>query len=61
MSTQKCILNVRLASLYGSYGADASAEGVQRDLLPLIEGSTISTKYGNIKSKWTGATSSETQ
>jgi ATP-dependent HslUV protease ATP-binding subunit HslU len=29
-------------------GADASAEGVQRDLLPLIEGSTISTKYGNI-------------
>merc|ERR1712025_1296936 len=27
---------------------DASAEGVQRDLLPLIEGSTISTKYGNI-------------
>ena len=36
-----------------SYGADASAEGVQRDLLPLIEGSTISTKYGNIKSKTT--------
>lgn len=29
-------------------GADASAEGVQRDLLPLIEGSTISTKYGNV-------------
>ncbi len=35
-----------------SYGADASAEGVQRDLLPLIEGSTISTKYGNVKSKF---------
>jgi ATP-dependent HslUV protease ATP-binding subunit HslU len=33
----------------GDYrGADASAEGVQRDLLPLIEGSTISTKHGNI-------------
>ena len=33
----------------GDYrGADASAEGVQRDLLPLIEGSTISTKYGNV-------------
>ena len=32
-----------------SYGADASAEGVQRDLLPLIEGSTIATKYGNVK------------
>eukprot|EP00611_Tribonema_gayanum_P024061 TRINITY_DN5212_c0_g2_i1.p1 TRINITY_DN5212_c0_g2~~TRINITY_DN5212_c0_g2_i1.p1 ORF type:complete len:521 (+),score=171.69 TRINITY_DN5212_c0_g2_i1:132-1694(+) len=29
-------------------GADASAEGVQRDLLPLIEGSTITTKHGNI-------------
>lgn len=28
--------------------ADASSEGVQRDLLPLIEGSTISTKYGNV-------------
>lgn len=29
-------------------GADASSEGVQRDLLPLIEGSTISTKHGNV-------------
>jgi ATP-dependent HslUV protease ATP-binding subunit HslU len=28
--------------------ADASAEGVQRDLLPLIEGTTISTKHGNV-------------
>jgi ATP-dependent HslUV protease ATP-binding subunit HslU len=28
---------------------DASAEGVQRDLLPLIEGTTITTKYGNVK------------
>merc|ERR1711871_1732180 len=33
----------------GDYrGADASAEGVQKDLLPLIEGSTISTKHGNV-------------
>lgn len=32
-----------------SYGADVSREGVQRDLLPLIEGCTISTKYGSIK------------
>ncbi|KAG9409456.1 hypothetical protein AC1031_019715 [Aphanomyces cochlioides] len=33
----------------GTYrGADASDEGVQRDLLPLIEGSTISTKHGNV-------------
>jgi ATP-dependent HslUV protease ATP-binding subunit HslU len=29
-------------------GADASSEGVQRDLLPLIEGSTINTKFGNV-------------
>lgn len=30
------------------HGADASAEGVQRDLLPLVEGCTISTKHGNV-------------
>jgi len=30
-------------------GADVSREGVQRDLLPLIEGSTVSTKHGTIK------------
>ena len=30
-------------------GADVSREGVQRDLLPLIEGSTVSTKYGPLK------------
>lgn len=30
-------------------GADVSREGVQRDLLPLVEGSTVSTKYGMIK------------
>ena len=29
--------------------ADVSREGVQRDLLPLIEGTTVSTKYGPIK------------
>jgi ATP-dependent HslUV protease ATP-binding subunit HslU len=32
-----------------SYGADVSREGVQRDLLPLVEGCTVSTKYGPIK------------
>jgi ATP-dependent HslUV protease ATP-binding subunit HslU len=31
-------------------GADVSREGVQRDLLPLVEGSTVNTKYGPIKS-----------
>jgi ATP-dependent HslUV protease ATP-binding subunit HslU len=34
----------------GEYaGADVSREGVQRDLLPLVEGCTISTKYGSLK------------
>jgi len=32
-----------------SSGQDVSREGVQRDLLPLVEGSTVSTKYGMIK------------
>jgi ATP-dependent HslUV protease ATP-binding subunit HslU len=31
------------------HGADVSREGVQRDLLPLVEGSTVSTKYGMVK------------
>ncbi|ESQ16226.1 MAG: ATP-dependent protease [Thiohalocapsa sp. PB-PSB1] len=31
-------------------GADVSREGVQRDLLPLVEGSTVSTKHGMVKS-----------
>ena len=33
----------------GFRGADVSREGVQRDLLPLIEGTTVSTKYGPVK------------
>lgn len=37
---------------YLSKSADASAEGVQRDLLPLIEGTTISTKYGNVNTDY---------
>ena len=32
-----------------SSGPDVSREGVQRDLLPLVEGSTVSTKHGMIK------------
>jgi len=32
-----------------SGGGDISREGVQRDLLPLVEGSTVSTKYGMVK------------
>merc|ERR1711865_953781 len=36
----------------GMGSADASAEGVQRDLLPLIEGSTINTKHGNVNTDY---------
>ena len=34
---------------HGSSGPDVSREGVQRDLLPLVEGCTVNTKYGLIK------------
>lgn len=34
------------------YGADASSEGVQRDLLPIIEGSVVSTKHGNVNTDY---------
>jgi len=34
----------------GGHGPDVSREGVQRDLLPIVEGSTITTKYGPVKS-----------
>jgi len=33
----------------GSHGPEVSREGVQRDLLPIVEGSTVSTKYGPVK------------
>jgi ATP-dependent HslUV protease ATP-binding subunit HslU len=33
----------------GTYGGGVSREGVQRDLLPLIEGTTVATKYGPVK------------
>jgi ATP-dependent HslUV protease ATP-binding subunit HslU len=36
-------------SEHGGSGADVSREGVQRDLLPLVEGSTVSTKYGSVR------------
>jgi len=36
----------------GSRSTDASAEGVQRDLLPLVEGTTVSTKYGNVRTDY---------
>ncbi|MGQ3067618.1 MAG: ATP-dependent protease ATPase subunit HslU [Brevundimonas sp.] len=40
----------KVAARSDARGADVSREGVQRDLLPLIEGTTVSTKYGPVKS-----------
>lgn len=39
----------KIASRGSSYGPDVSREGVQRDLLPIVEGSTVTTKYGPVK------------
>ena len=36
----------------GSSSADVSREGVQRDILPIIEGSTVTTKYGPVKTDY---------
>ncbi len=39
----------KIAGKNGSYGPDVSREGVQRDLLPIVEGSSVTTKYGPVK------------
>jgi ATP-dependent HslUV protease ATP-binding subunit HslU len=39
----------KIASRGSSYGPDVSREGVQRDLLPIVEGSTVTTKYGPVR------------
>ena len=39
----------KVAGSDGRSGADVSRQGVQRDLLPLVEGTTVSTKYGMVK------------
>ena len=39
----------KIAGSNGGHGPDVSREGVQRDLLPLVEGSTVNTKYGPVK------------
>jgi ATP-dependent HslUV protease ATP-binding subunit HslU len=39
----------KIATREGGIGAGVSREGVQRDLLPLVEGTTVSTKYGPVK------------
>jgi ATP-dependent HslUV protease ATP-binding subunit HslU len=39
----------KVARSSGTQGADVSREGVQRDLLPIVEGSTVNTKYGMVR------------
>lgn len=39
----------KIASRGSAYGPDVSREGVQRDLLPIVEGCTITTKYGPVR------------
>jgi ATP-dependent HslUV protease ATP-binding subunit HslU len=39
----------KIAGREKGYGPDVSREGVQRDLLPIVEGSTVNTKYGMVK------------
>jgi ATP-dependent HslUV protease ATP-binding subunit HslU len=39
----------KIARRQETHGADVSREGVQRDLLPLVEGSTVTTKHGSVK------------
>ncbi len=39
----------KVASRGNAQGADVSRQGVQRDLLPLVEGTTVNTKYGMVK------------
>lgn len=39
----------KIASRQGAHGPDVSREGVQRDLLPIVEGSTVRTKHGMVK------------
>ncbi|MDP2858220.1 MAG: ATP-dependent protease ATPase subunit HslU [Bacillota bacterium] len=39
----------KIAGREGGYGPDVSREGVQRDILPIIEGSTVMTKHGPVK------------
>ncbi|WP_203332645.1 HslU--HslV peptidase ATPase subunit [Planococcus beigongshangi] len=42
----------KIASKNNSSSADVSREGVQRDILPIVEGSTVSTKYGAVKTDY---------
>src|SRR4051794_36246784 len=39
----------KVAGREGSHGPDVSREGVQRDILPIVEGTTVNTKYGMVR------------
>ncbi len=41
----------KIASRGATYGPDVSREGVQRDMLPIVEGSTVTTKYGPVRTE----------
>ncbi|MGL4520959.1 MAG: HslU--HslV peptidase ATPase subunit, partial [Bacilli bacterium] len=42
----------KIAGKQSSSNADVSREGVQRDILPIVEGSTVVTKYGPVRTDW---------
>ena len=42
----------KIAAKANKSGADVSREGVQRDILPIVEGSTVITKYGSVKTDY---------
>jgi ATP-dependent HslUV protease ATP-binding subunit HslU len=41
----------KIARTEGVHGVDVSREGVQRELLPIVEGSTVQTRYGNVRTE----------
>ena len=42
----------KIAGGQGGHGPDVSREGVQRDILPIVEGSTVTTKYGSLRTDY---------